>query len=253
MPLTRPVFPAAAILIAGLLTAKVASAAAQATLTFSGYTWDIRQAGDGGPGPNHWDPANAWVDGSGALHLKIANVNGQWTCAEVSTTRSFGFGTYQFEVEGRIDQLDPNVVLGLFDYPPPAVGPDGTNEIDIEFSRWGNANAPIGNYTVFPARANLNPPSATKAFNFSLTGAFTTQVFARHVKSVQFSSFYGFDTRSIQRYAGWSYGPKSYLARVPQQPTPAHINLWLVGGKPPTCGQPVEIIIKRFTFHAGKP
>jgi hypothetical protein len=43
-----------------------------------------------------------------------------------------GFGRYQFWIEGRVDRLDPNVVLGLLNYPTPDVGPDATNEIDID-------------------------------------------------------------------------------------------------------------------------
>ena len=34
-----------------------------------------------------------------------------------------GFGRYQFQVAGRLDLLDDNVVLGLFNYPAGDVGP----------------------------------------------------------------------------------------------------------------------------------
>jgi hypothetical protein len=51
----------------------------------------------------------------------------------------FGFGRYEFRLLGRPDQFDDNVVLGLFNYTVPEVGPDGTNEIDIEFATWGGA------------------------------------------------------------------------------------------------------------------
>jgi hypothetical protein len=100
-------------------------------IQFSGYRWNVRPAGVDGPGPNQWDPQNVRLDPQGRLHLKITRRGGVWCCAEVWTQKSFGFGHYQFQVTGLLDRLDPNVVLGLFNYPPESVGPDGTNEIDI--------------------------------------------------------------------------------------------------------------------------
>ena len=67
------------------------------------------------------------------------------------TPLTLGFGTFQFQMIGRPDLLDPNTVFGFYTYPPASVGGDATNEIDIEFSRWGNLNARNGNYTVWPA------------------------------------------------------------------------------------------------------
>jgi hypothetical protein len=109
------------------------------TITFSGYQWDVR-ADTGGPGPNIWDAGNVQVDDEGRLHLKITKNTGaagktEWHCAEINTQQRLGLGRYQFQVIGRIDKLDRNVVLGLFNHPTRGdVGrPDGTNEIDIEF------------------------------------------------------------------------------------------------------------------------
>jgi|ERR1044071_2662413 hypothetical protein len=101
---------------------------------FGGHTWTAR-SGRGGPGPNIWDENNAWLDASTNLHLKISNRDGKWSCAEVTMRRRLGFGRYQFQITGCLDLLDDNVVLGLFNYPTRDVGPDGTNEIDIEFAR----------------------------------------------------------------------------------------------------------------------
>jgi hypothetical protein len=38
------------------------------------------------------------------------------------------------------------------------------------------------------------------------------------------------------------------LRRIPQNPQPAHMNLWLVDGKPPRDGKEVEIVIHDFTY-----
>jgi hypothetical protein len=73
------------------------------TIWFSGYEWNVRGEGFGGPGPNFWKPNNVWVDDNGNLHLQVSYQNGHWTCAEVDLTQPLGFGTYQFQVIGRID------------------------------------------------------------------------------------------------------------------------------------------------------
>src|SRR5262245_16812413 len=42
-------------------------------LTFSGYEWEARQIPSDRGGQNDYDPANAWIDAAGLLHLKLAN------------------------------------------------------------------------------------------------------------------------------------------------------------------------------------
>jgi hypothetical protein len=164
----------------------------------------------------------------------------------VETVRSFGFGAYQFQIIGRIDQLDPNVVLGLFDYPPPSGGPDGTNEIDIEFSRWGRPEANPGNYGVYPARPGTG--DATHTFPIALTGDYTTHRFTRGPKRVSFQSLHGHLEGSRQEFASWLYQPADSARFIPRQATPVHLNLWLFKGKPPADGKEVEIVARRFTF-----
>src|ERR1700693_5644398 len=68
-------------------------------LHFSGYDWSVRTAASNRAGTrNSFDPANAWTDERGALHLRIARSKDKWTCAEVKLTRSLGYGTYTFAV-----------------------------------------------------------------------------------------------------------------------------------------------------------
>lgn len=229
-----------------LLAQRAPIVTAQPTmLTFSGYTWEVR-AGYGGPGPNYWEPANAWVDQDGHLHLRLDYQAGQWRCAEVTLTTALGFGRYQFFVEGSLDALDPNVVLGLFDYPTPDIGPDGTNEIDIEFARWGNAANPPGNYTIWPAQTGLN--YRTHPFDFTLSGSYTTHRFIRQSQSVRFQSLHGHRDDNTNQFAGWLFRPRDPLRRIPQVPLPVHLNLWLFQGQAPQNNQPVEIIIHAFSF-----
>ena len=82
-------------------------------LHFSGYDWTVRTAASNRAGTrNSFDPANAWTDERGALHLRIARSKDKWTCAEVKLTRSLGYGTYTFVVRDT-SQLEPSAILTL--------------------------------------------------------------------------------------------------------------------------------------------
>jgi hypothetical protein len=232
-------------LIAALAAFSTVTPAHATTISFAGYSWDVR-SGAGNPGSNQWNPNNVFVDANGALHLKITNVNGVWQCAEVTMTQRLGFGTYEFDVTGPIDRLDPNIVLGLFDYPTPDVGPDGTNEIDIEYSRWGNPNNQPGNYTVWPAVAGFEP--ATHSFSFAQTSNQSTQRFSWTRYSVSFSSLNGYLGGTLPSFTQWTYRPVDWTNRIPQKPLPVHLNLWLFQGHAPTNAQPVEIVITGFRY-----
>ena len=221
------------------------------TVRFSGYDWEVRGAGDGGPGPNHWDPDNVRVDSRGWLHLKFTNVQGEWRCAELNTQKRFGFGRYQFQVVGRIDTLDQNVVLGLFTYPARDVGVDGTNEIDIEFARWGNARADNGSYTVYPASGKRAGETDHHTFNFKLQGDSTTHRFDWKPDRLIYRSVHGHRDDDEPEIAHWDYVPDDRRL-IPQTPTPIHLNLWLFRGKAPVDGKEVEIVIKQFRFTPQK-
>jgi len=221
-------------------------------IRFSGYDWEVRAVGLGGPGPNHWDPSNVRVDTQGRLHLKLTHRNGAWRCAEVTTLRSLGFGRYQFQVTGALDRLDPNVVLGLFNYPAPGAGPDGTNEIDIEYSRWGDPASLPASETIYPAHEGVKPASVTHEFTMPPDLSDTTQRFDWHKDRIAFQSLRGHRDDNQDEYAHWAFRPAD-RQRLPQQPLPVHINLWLVRGKAPQDGKEVEVIVNRFSFTPVMP
>lgn len=224
--------------VAGSLPAK--------TIEFGGYVWSVR-SGQGGPGPNAWDEGNVWLDAAGHLHLRVREHEGRWSCAEVTMQRRLGFGRYVFEVEGPIDRLDDNVVLGLFNYPTSDVGGDATHEIDIEFARWGRATNPIGNYTVWPAEKGLKPTSKTYAF--TLSGAGSTHRFDWSEGKVVYRSWQGFGEGGAE-FAAWSFEPEEAARRIARKPMPVHVNLWLFQGRPPKDGKGVEIVLRAFRFQA---
>jgi hypothetical protein len=115
-------------------------------LRFSGYDWEIRQsASDRGGTRNLYDPANAWTDEKGFLHLRIGRQDNEWTSAEVSLLRSLGYGSYRFEVRD-ISHLEPAAVFSAFTWDD--VGPP--REMNIEIARWGEPASKNAQYVVQP-------------------------------------------------------------------------------------------------------
>lgn len=229
----------------GLLLTACASSAAK-TIRFAGYDWVVKSGAHEGPGPNDWNENNVLVDQDDYLHLKLTKQGDRWYCAEVLTKDRLGFGRYQFWVVGRVDRLDPNVVLGLFNYPTPDVGPDGTNEIDIEFARWGKPKASMGNYTVWPAREGLR--RASKRFSVELNGEYTTHRFIWNSTGVTFQSLHGHRDDNSNQFADWLYQPQDPATYIPQKAMPVDINLWLFQGHPPMDGQQVELVVRSFKY-----
>jgi hypothetical protein len=205
------------------------------TVRFSGYTWQLKSsAGPVGPGPNFFSDSaeNVWLDGLGRLHLKLTHANGRWYGGEVINTQRLGLGRYAFDLDSRVDMLDPKVVLGLFTWSDDP--PFNNCELDIEFSRWGDAaDAANGRYVVQPYGRSGNvqrivqPPVSS-----------STQSFDWRASAVTFTS-------SSAMPSSWTYvGPD-----VPQ-PSSAHarLNLWLYRGEPQLEGKTVEVVVRRFTF-----
>jgi hypothetical protein len=232
-------------LIAALILVTPALSSQAKEIQFGGYTWTVR-TGRGGPGPNAWNEDNVWLDSATNLHLKISQRGGKWSCAEITMRKRLGFGRYEFQTAGRLDLLDDNVVLGLFNYPTADAGPDGTHEIDIEFARWGSATNPMGNFTVWPAQQGLK--HMTKPFVFSLAGDRSTHRFTWRRGQVLFQSLQGHRDDDGEELSRWLYQPKEPTRSISQQAMPVHVNLWLFRGLPPKNGLEVEVILHGFKF-----
>lgn len=223
----------------------VPSSPGASTIVFSGYTWSVRNS-TGQPGPNTFSPQNVWVDAQGFLHLKIAHTSAGWTTAEVFTTQSLGFGSYQFQIQGHPETLDDNVVLGFFPYTTPATGPDGTNEIDIEFATWGGQQTQHGNWTIWPAQ--LGPTRSTQSFDASLNTGLSTHRFTWGPNSVSFRAMAGLTDANVGQYAQWTFAPTNPTQAIAQVALPLHINLWLFNGNAPKDANEVEMVVTSFKF-----
>jgi hypothetical protein len=218
-----------------LLTSEAPAAAApHNTLSFSGYSWTIKKSGGRkvGPGPNYFVNKNAWVDGFGRLHLAIAKVGRHWTVGEVVNTRSLGYGTYTWVLASRVDNLDPNMVLGLFTYDSdPAFN---NREIDIEASRWGNASDPTNaQFVVQPYTTAGNLVRITQGSSVPATLSFTWTATGLSFSAPGASP------------ASWTYTGSN---RPPNGAAFADINFWLNSGHAPLHGLGAQVIIQSFTF-----
>jgi hypothetical protein len=236
-----------AILIGlGLAISGSSSGASAKTVRFSGYDFNVRPTGRGAPGPNNWAARNAWVDKRGRLHLKFSKRHGEWYGAEVRTVQRLGFGRYEFWIKAKLSALDPNVVIGLFNYPTPDAGLDETNEIDIEFARWSDPSKPVGNFTVWPVDVALKPTG--EAFKMPRRGRKTAHRFDWTSKSIAFRSFRGSVKDETKAIASWTYSPADAASRIARKPMPLYMNIWGFRGRPPSDGESVEIIVRRFSF-----
>jgi MYXO-CTERM domain-containing protein len=144
--------------------------------------------------------------------------------------------------------FDKNVVLGLFPYGPAAgIGTDGTNEIDIEYSFWGQPNGTNGDFTDYPASGNT---IGELSFSFSLNGStFSTSRFIWTQNSIQDFLLSGFQTigSTTGLIKTWTYAPNNPTVNIPQQALPLGINLWCFDA-PPSDGKDVEVVIRDFEF-----
>jgi hypothetical protein len=105
---------------------------------FSGYDWNIQTVSAIRGGLNNlYSPDNVWKDSSGALHLRMTNKSGKWTCAHLLMARSLGYGTYNLTVRDT-SHLQPAAVFSMHTFDPSG-GDQHYREMDVEISRWGDA------------------------------------------------------------------------------------------------------------------
>src|SRR5262249_17455663 len=116
------------------------------------YDWEIRQQPGDRRGVNDYDARNAWVDGDGHLHLLLTERDGRWTSAEVRTTRSFGYGTYSFELRD-VSHVDPAAAVSVFTWDP--LGAD-QNYREVRVDVGGGPDSANGQYVVPPETVPAN-------------------------------------------------------------------------------------------------
>jgi len=241
-PQTTEVLPAAGGAVAAVAVVKGQTADPSSppkTLHFSGYDWLVRDLlSYRGGSINSFDPANAWTDENGALHLHITKNQDGWSCAEVKLTRSLGYGTYLFVVRD-ISHLEPSAVLSLFTWD--GMGTDeNRHELDIEVSHWGWPNNENAQYVVQPYYI----PTNTVRFNAPL--GVLTHAFRWEPGQVTFTTYAG------AQLTGRPH-PLNQHVFTAHVPVPggeaARINLYVFGwGKVPLQREN-EIVVEKFKYY----
>lgn len=223
------------LLSLALLAALPALAQYPRVISFSGYDWAVKtSAGRVGPGPNYFSDStnNVWVDANGYLHLKITKSGNKWYAAEVINKQSLGRGTYRFHLASLVDNLDPNAVLGLFTWND---APDYNHrEIDIEFSRWGNArDRTNAQFVVQP----YDVPGNLVRFTQPPNTPASVHSFQWNPASIYHRSEAGNTLIAEHTFTAYIPQPGGENARI---------NLWLFRGRAPKST--VEVVISRFEF-----
>ena len=85
-------------------------------LVWMGHTWKMTNGGMAGVAAGN--PANISIDTNGYLHLQIVDRGGTYTASEMFSRDNMGYGTYQWWLQGPVDDMDKSTVLGLFPYGP---------------------------------------------------------------------------------------------------------------------------------------
>jgi hypothetical protein len=134
--------------VAAVASVKGSNSPPSKSISFAGYEWRVRDAPSNRGGRNDYDPGNAWTDAGAAMHLRIAKVSGKWTCAEVSLTRSLGYGTYSFAVRDT-SHLEPAAAFAMFTYDY-AGADENHHEVGMEISRWGDPASKNAQYVIQP-------------------------------------------------------------------------------------------------------
>jgi len=218
------------------------------TVQWMGREWRLTNGGMAGVVTG--DPGNVSIDANGYLHLRIVRRGSSYTASELFTVGKLGFGIYQWQIEGHIDNMDKTTVLGLFNYGAEAgIGVDGENEIDIEFSRWNDTcHGCNADFTFYPASGNkllgpmednftYDPKSSTLTtarFEWS-----STRIVATIMSGLQ---PIGTTANVLQTL---TFAPPDFHARIPQVPLPLAMNFWCFRATP---ASDQEVIVRNFQF-----
>jgi hypothetical protein len=235
-------------------------------ITWSGYTWCVATSNGTRcyPGPNYYSASseNVFIDTAGDLHIKITKSGGRFYCSAIFTTQTVGYGKYTFLVSSRVNNIDRNAVVGLFTWNDKSCVTNANSELDIEFTRWGDANDPnVINYSVQPTNFGQETERYTTG-PMAYTGNKTQHIINWTPSLVSFSSYKNHVNPPVPAdlIYSWSFGssnpPKSkeecnslpIVIPAPETGTHLNINLWLDRGRYPTDNQEVELILHQVTY-----
>ncbi len=213
-------------------------------LQFAGRDWLVLD-GYSTPGNNYWSTNCLRVDTNGWLHMEVKKIGNQWYCPFVETTQSLGFGEYRWYTSTRLDRLDSNLVVGLFNYAQESVYNTNQIEVDIEVSHsFPGTQTNCLVYTVQP----YTIPGNSYSHPMETTNDLTTHRFIWRPDRVDWQSYYGHTPEPLDPdhyIAGWRFEGRGIPIETNER---AYMNLWLFYTNAPIDTQHVEMIIRDFTF-----
>ncbi len=219
------------------------------TVEFGDHTWRVKGPGYYGPGPNVFsnEADCVWVDDEGDLHLTLSDRGSYWASTEVTLEEALGYGDYIVSTVGRLDQIDPQAVLGIFLW---QYGPcwdeaylwwNPYNEIDIEYSRWGYPANELGQFVAQP----YDFPGNRERFDATFEeGEVASHAMRWLSDRVEYRVWRGGPAEESPETLihTWTYtGP--HIPR-PEQPR-LHLNLWKLEGTP---AADQEVVFRDFVF-----
>jgi hypothetical protein len=233
------------------------------TVEFAGYTWGVKESPIAvGPGSNRFSDqtSDVFVDQQG-LHLTVNFHDGQWWATELVLLDHLGYGTYAFQTNSRLDDLDPNVIFGGFTWDPfgdDESGASPNRELDFEDGRWGQPGDPANAQVV--VQPHDHPENKDRYTLPDLSAdASLTRFFDWQPDQIEFVAISGhqspFDyveSDVIHRYA-YSHRPDTGHFIPTEGRESFHFNLWLYDASGPAQDLPVEVVITDFGFWKTDP
>jgi hypothetical protein len=204
-------------------------------LVFAGYEWQIREtAYEPGGSRNDYDPSNAWTDRNGLLHLRIAGTPGHWTSAEVTLSRSLGYGSYRFVIRD-VSHLEPAAVFTMMTWD--AEGP--SRAMDIEISKWGETNTRNAQFVIQPYYIPAN------TIQFEAPAGPATFMMRWVPGQAAFKAFRG----AVSRWESSAVGEHVFTSAVPAAGNETiHMNLYVFSNPNNPLRHGTEVIIESFEY-----
>jgi len=177
-----------------------------------------------------------------------------------------GYGIYTFVIEGDLESLPANSVVGLFTWDDNTLVTQGNSEVDIEIARWGDPSVsdvllystqPVWFGGYFPERTNVvnHAPgelNGITSHRIEWTDSIITWTSweGRADGSNQIGNW-TFDLNNPPRVkVEGSISSDPIIIPAPGNTTHARINFWMFNGGPTSDNQEHEIIIRNFSYQA---
>jgi hypothetical protein len=180
---------------------------------------------------------------------------------------NLGYGTYIFTIQADPMSFSENVVFGLFTWDNNTMLTQGNSEVDIEFSKWGDATAeepttfsvqPVSFGTFYPERTREN------FIDPDILNGVTTHLFNWTDTLITWYSYAGDDYENATPIATWSFNlnnpprvkqdgslvSQPIVIPAPGATTNCRMNFWTLpfSAIGPNNGLQHEVVIRDFKY-----